>query len=218
MSRYTRKHPDIFERVKHLLGPIQKIIAGKTLYFSSSLGLFILISTTDILRKQFPAIWGLYCEVWELMKLKHPDVTPGMFPFASFAVNIAGEEQVVITLGHIDLANFGVCLVIPFGDFDPEAGARVVLEELGIEVEVAPGVPLIFPSALYYHYNTALEKAGFRNSFVAWMGGSLVQWYKLGGMAFADLCAECQKKYRSKAGRADRKKLWMDMFPAQSSN
>lgn len=145
----------------------------------------------------------------DAVKAKHPEVDAAFYPFASFAINSGSR---VVTLGHIDKANFGLCLLIPFGNFDPEQ-ARLVLEELGVEIEVAPGVPVLFPSALYYHYNTALEAAGIRNSFVAWMGGSLVQWYALGGMAVRDLCKSAAKDYKSAAARAERIQLWLDMFP-----
>lgn len=167
---------------------------------------------TDILQREFPELHSLYCAVMDAVKAKHPEVEALFYPFASFAINAGGK---VVTCGHIDRANFGLCVLIPFGDFNPQE-ARLVLEELGFEIEVAPGVPIFFPSALYYHYNTALESAGVRNSFVAWMGGSLVQWYKLGGTAVRDLCADCSKHYKSAAGKAERVSLWMDMFPRET--
>lgn len=118
----------------------------------------------------------------------------------------------VIYDGHLDFANTGVCVVVPFGDFDPTASARIVLEELGVEVELAPGVPFLFPSALFYHYNTTLCCAGVCYSFVAWMGASLVQWYKLDGRVFCDLCLWCQKFMRSTAMKARCQCNWKGYF------
>ncbi|EIN05705.1 hypothetical protein PUNSTDRAFT_73904 [Punctularia strigosozonata HHB-11173 SS5] len=99
---------------------------------------------------------------------------------------------------HKDCKNLatGLCCVIPFGSFDPSVEGHLVIEELNMEFEVAPGVPIFFPSALYTHYNTELINYGVRGSFVAWTSGMIFQYVDLNFRAVKDLSKQEEKDYR----------------------
>lgn len=115
----------------------------------------------------------------------------------------------------MDGENYGLCAVIPFvmdgHSYDASKGGKLVIHELKVAIEVRPGVPILFPSALYQHYNTALNDAGFRCSFTAWFGGALVQWADLGGRAKSELSVEEAAAWDSKLEQ--RIQEWVDIFP-----
>ncbi|KAI0037875.1 hypothetical protein FA95DRAFT_1506397, partial [Auriscalpium vulgare] len=117
---------------------------------------------------------------------------------------------------HVDFFNLGPgwCMIIPFGDFDHRRDCRLVVEELGMEFEVAAGVPIWIPSATFHHYNTILVSRGVRYSFTAWTSGSLFQWRDLNGRAVNQLSSEERRQYL--ASLADRLIEGVRMFPLRS--
>jgi hypothetical protein len=117
---------------------------------------------------------------------------------------------------HIDLQNLGpgLCVVVPFGDFDPSRDCKLVVRELGYVFQVAAGQPIFFPSALYTHYNTRLVSMGMRGSIVAWTGASIFQYVDLGCRAVRDLSAAELREY--KAGLKECVRKGFDLFPRKS--
>lgn len=77
---------------------------------------------------------------------------------------------------HKDDKNTGYCAVMGMGDYDPAKSCQLVLEELGLIVELGPGDIIIFPSGLITHWNLKLQDGDSRSSFVAWSGGNLASW------------------------------------------
>ncbi|KAJ7099736.1 hypothetical protein C8R44DRAFT_831694 [Mycena epipterygia] len=116
-------------------------------------------------------------------------------------------------MAHIDLQNLGpgLCVVIPFGDFDPKKDCKLVIWELGFVFQVAAGQPIFFPSALYTHYNTKLLSMGMRGSIVGWTGASIFQYVDLGCRAVQDLTRDELKEYRARL--KDRARDGFKLFP-----
>ncbi|KII88037.1 hypothetical protein PLICRDRAFT_30502 [Plicaturopsis crispa FD-325 SS-3] len=172
VSRYCIDHPVEMKDTREILEPVRSMI-------------------DNIFKRQFPRVYMRYAYAAKFVN-DHPrtpdkESAPSImfFPFASFCVNTGVHN--VICKPHRDSQNlaYGLCVVIPFGTFTD--GARLVIEELGMEFEVLAGMPIFFPSALYTHYNTALVGLGMRGSIVAWTGASIFQWVELGGKAVSEL-------------------------------
>ncbi|KAK4700200.1 hypothetical protein P7C70_g6050, partial [Phenoliferia sp. Uapishka_3] len=130
--------------------------------------------------------------------------------FTSFTLNTGGS---VICKRHIDGLNLGpgLCGIIPWGKFDSSRSGWIVLEEARLCIEVGPGDVLLFPSAIFTHWNTALVSGDRRNSLAFWTGANLFLWSDLGGQAFRSLSKVKQKVWLS--GTKDRwSKAW-ERFP-----
>ncbi|KAJ7228442.1 hypothetical protein GGX14DRAFT_345991, partial [Mycena pura] len=116
---------------------------------------------------------------------------------------------------HIDMQNLGpgLCVVVPWGDFNPSIDCKLHVKELGFTFHLAPGTPIYFPSALYTHYNSKLILMGVRGSLVAWTGGSVFQYVDLGCCAVNQL--SCEEKAEYLKGLKCRIQKGFDLFPRQ---
>jgi hypothetical protein len=65
------------------------------------------------------------------------------------------------TEGHIDTKDDGLCVVVPFGNWE---GGELCLYQPGIVLELNPGDMVAFPSDRIAHFN--LEMSGLRGSLV----------------------------------------------------
>ncbi|KAJ7129699.1 hypothetical protein C8R44DRAFT_872931 [Mycena epipterygia] len=150
-----------------------------------------------IFKAEFPLIHKRYADAADTIHEKYPHLQAAFYPFASFCININAKG--VVTRRHIDVQNLGpgLCVVIPFGDFDPTVDCKLHIVELGYTFQVAAGTPIFFPSALYTHYNSRLVSMGMRGSIVAWTGASIFQYVDLGCRAVQDLSPEEYKMYKA---------------------
>ena len=91
---------------------------------------------------------------------------------------------------HTDSENlsYGLCVVCPFGNFDWENGAELLLLEPGIILQLRPGDALFFPSATITHGNFPLSSKPnqTRYSFMCYSTASLFQWDQNGGKLSKD--------------------------------
>jgi hypothetical protein len=96
-------------------------------------------------------------------------------PFSSYTLNI-GQQSICNV--HVDGNNLtsGLCLVIPFGNFNPQNGGHLILHELRMVLELPPGSIVLFPSAIISHENIAVEAHQERRSLTAYTPGSMFQW------------------------------------------
>lgn len=164
------------------------------------------------MKAEFPALYSRYKHAVDTISANVEGTEPAFSPFASFCVNITTAGGVVCR-AHIDLQNLGpgLCVVIPFGNFDPKRDCKLVVWELGFVFQVAAGQPIFFPSALYTHYNTQLVSMGMRGSIVGWTGASIFQYVDLGCRAVRDLSQDELKEYR--AGLKERVQRGFNLFP-----
>ncbi|EIN04544.1 hypothetical protein PUNSTDRAFT_128348 [Punctularia strigosozonata HHB-11173 SS5] len=178
MSASYKKNTDLAEELLQILEPVKRLVNAT-------------------FRRKWPRLHQRYAAALDFIQQHVQGAKPLFGAFASFAINMDG----VICDIHRDSQNFvtGICVVMPFGDFQPSAGACLVIEELGLSFEVAPGVAIYFPSALYNHYNTQLSQMGVRGSLVLWTGGTLIQWVDCGGRAKCEMPAEDRARYELSA-------------------
>jgi len=76
-----------------------------------------------------------------------PDVL-AMYLFTKLVINIGVQTE-----GHVDPTDDGVCLVIPFGQWE---GAELCLSSPGVVLFLQPGDGVIFPSD-HYRATTSLS-------------------------------------------------------------
>ncbi|KAJ7491753.1 hypothetical protein B0H11DRAFT_2397817 [Mycena galericulata] len=194
MSQYVKKYPALFSELCHFLN-----LSGFT---SQPVAIF---------KAEFPLVYDRYTQAMDMVQEKVKGVTAAFYPFASFCINISSKG--VIAFEHIDAGNLapGLCVVIPWGYFDPAFDCKLHVEELGYMFQLAAGTPIYFPSALFTHYNSKLVTMGMRGSLVAWTGASLFQYVDLGCRAVNDLTKVEKKKYL--AGMKARVMARFDLFP-----
>ncbi|KAJ7432814.1 hypothetical protein B0H11DRAFT_1759710 [Mycena galericulata] len=191
MSQYFKKYPALFSELCHFLN------------LSGTL-------PVAIFKAEFPLVYDRYAQAMDMVQEKVKGVTAAFYPFASFCINISSKG--VIAFEHIDAGNLapGLCVVIPWGYFDPAFDCKLHVE-LGYMFQLAAGTPIYFPSALFTHYNSKLITMGMRGSLVAWTGASLFQYVDLGCRAVNDLTKVEKKKYL--AGMKARVMARFDLFP-----
>jgi hypothetical protein len=71
------------------------------------------------------------------------------YPFTGFVVNVSCRSEV-----HKDAKDRCMCVVIPIGQYDR---GELVIEELGLVVDLRPGQFLAFKSKYLTHYNLDFE-------------------------------------------------------------
>ncbi|KAJ7151316.1 hypothetical protein C8R43DRAFT_951133 [Mycena crocata] len=174
-------------------------------------------ATYELLKKfifeaEFPKLYKRYKETVDTVAANVKGTEAAFYPFASFCINIPTERGVICT-AHIDLQNLGpgLCVVIPFGEFDAATDCKLVVWELGYKFQVAAGQLIFFPSALYTHYNTKLLSMGMRGSLVGWTGASVFQWVDLSCRAVNQLSPKEFEDY--KAGLKERVRRGFELFP-----
>ncbi|KAI0041642.1 hypothetical protein FA95DRAFT_1501168 [Auriscalpium vulgare] len=176
LSSYYLKHRAVADEIRMILEGVRQYCAS-------------------IFKQEAPMLYGRYAEVadWIALKTGHRAL---FYPFASFAINV-GE---VCCRRHVDFSNLGPgwCMIVPFGNFDHKRDCRLLVEELGLEFEVAAGVPIWLPSATFHHYNSILVTLGVRFSFAAWTSGSLFQWRDLNGRAVNQLTDAERQEYQER--------------------
>ena len=84
----------------------------------------------------------------------------------------------------------GVCAIYVLGDFDWTTGGHLVLHDLGLFLELAPGDLAFFPSASITHYNLPLQPDDTRESLVFYTAGLMFHYSLLQSTTYKDLKLE----------------------------
>lgn len=131
--------------------------------------------------------------------------------FASMTINLGKKTATIMHRDHQNFG-FGVCIAIPFGDFDHEESGRlcVRLGDDDYEFELPGGVPMFLPSALLTHWNTEVRPKDRRGSLVLWMPGALIRWFRLNGRNLKDMSKEEQDEWRR--GMKERVQEWLKLY------
>jgi hypothetical protein len=106
------------------------------------------------------------------LRLPIPEV-----PFTSYTFNVGKR---CICQPHVDGLNLasGLCLVVPLGSFDPSIGGHLVLHDLKLICEVAPGSICLIPSAIITHSNIGIQAGETRRALTAYTPGSYFQYFE----------------------------------------
>lgn len=88
----------------------------------------------------------------------------------------------VVTRRHKDFKNlsFGLCAIVILGNFNHKTGGKLRFEEVGVELEVAPGDIVYAPSASITHYNTPIGPDETRSSITFYTSGQMFRWVQDG--------------------------------------
>ncbi|KAF9026369.1 hypothetical protein BDZ89DRAFT_1134796 [Hymenopellis radicata] len=109
----------------------------------------------DLAARLFPVIAARYLACAEYMRTNHK-IEPMFGLFWNWCLNapLAGTQRVFCD-PHVDFKNLalGVCIVFVYGVFNHREKAWLVIWEAGVCLELPPGVFLIYPSSLFYHFN-----------------------------------------------------------------
>lgn len=101
-------------------------------------------------------------------------------PFAAQSLNLADQS---LADEHTDLMNlvFGICCILPLGNFNPKRSAQLILKEARVIIELAPGDLFYFPSANINHESAPLaSEEELRKSFIMYSAGGLFRWVTQG--------------------------------------
>ena len=95
--------------------------------------------------------------------------------FMGCAVNLGDRDTPVKTKPHRDVKEraFGVSCLCPFGDY---SGGALILWELKVVIELAPGDLLYFPDSLIHHSNETV--IGDRHSVVAFTQQNMFDYWR----------------------------------------
>lgn len=120
-----------------------------------------------------------------------------VFPTLPMMAMTANAGPAVRTLPHLDLMNasFGRCIVGPTGSYDHTRSGLLVLKELKVIMEIAPGDIVLIPSALITHSNTSLAAGEIRRSITLYTAGALYRWVDAGGRMLNTLSASELAKF-----------------------
>lgn len=125
-------------------------------------------------------------------------------PFAAQSLNVSDQ---VVAESHTDLKNlvFGICAVLPFGDFNFCRSGQLVLKEARLIIEVRRGDILFFPSGAVHHENIpCLSPIESRQSAIFYSAGGLFRWVKQGHRTQTGMSKQGQTRATSKALGAER--------------
>jgi len=126
-----------------------------------------------LVNKHFPKIAERYRQNAADIKKKHKgEIEPHFGLFWNFCLNAAHRDVPrVHCWPHIDSKNIavGVCVLYIYGDFNSKELSWLCIWEAGIIIELPPGVVLIYPSALFYHFNVDI-KGELKRAFLFFLG------------------------------------------------
>ncbi|KAF9044589.1 hypothetical protein BDZ89DRAFT_1059069 [Hymenopellis radicata] len=109
----------------------------------------------DLVAILFPAIAARFQACADYMRTNHK-MEPMFGRFWNWCLNapLAGVKRVFCD-PHVDFKNLAlaVCVVFVYGIFNHREKAWLVIWEAGICLELPPGVFLLYPSSLFYHFN-----------------------------------------------------------------
>ena len=130
----------------------------------------------------FPRLSQLYSLTLRRLQVLHHLVN-SYFPNSRFAAQSLNIDDQVLAIKHTDLMDlvFGICGILPLGDFNPRTSAQLVLEEPRLIIELRPGDIFFFPSATIHHYSIPMvSQDETRQSMIFYSAGGLFRWVKQG--------------------------------------
>ncbi|KAG2337864.1 hypothetical protein BDR05DRAFT_838057, partial [Suillus weaverae] len=83
---------------------------------------------------------------------------------------------------HVDWKNIaiGVCVIFIYGQFNSKERSWLVIWEAGLVIEMPPGVFVMYPSSLFFHFNVDIYGGDGRGSCVWFNQASMFQTAELG--------------------------------------
>ncbi|KAF9045653.1 hypothetical protein BDZ89DRAFT_1127585 [Hymenopellis radicata] len=139
---FSKWHKDNEEHIKHFFRP------GTAFSFFNGLA-------SSMAEAHFPGIAGRYKACRDYMRTKYN--IPAQFGlFFNWCLNAPRPSVKRVHCDpHVDFKNIalGICVIFVYGVFNFREKAWLVIWEAGICLELPPGVFLLYPSALFFHFN-----------------------------------------------------------------
>lgn len=112
----------------------------------------------------------------------------------------ANAGPAVSTLLHTDPLNasWSRCIIGATGNYDHTRSALLVLKELKVIMEIAPGDIVFIPSALLTHGNTAVMEGETRRSLTFYTAGALFRWVDADGRMLNQLSEVERSEFEQK--------------------
>jgi hypothetical protein len=130
-----------------------------------------------VFKHYFEDMQAVYTQISEAVCQDIPGYQPPIpnLPFTSYTLNV---DYQCICEPHVDGSNlaFGLCLICPFGKFDHKKGGHLVLHDLKIILEFAPGSIAFIPSALITHENIGIKCRETRHAVTAYTPASIFRY------------------------------------------
>jgi hypothetical protein len=118
---------------------------------------------SQALEKYVPGIHQHLTAICEVLPMNAQSASS---PFPGFVLNLQ-----VSTSAHVDSADDGICVVVPFGKYE---GGELVLRDAGLVFDLRQGDIFFFPSFAITHFN--LHFKGFRGSVVFHADNQFKSW------------------------------------------
>ncbi|KAF9039512.1 hypothetical protein BDZ89DRAFT_1060957 [Hymenopellis radicata] len=139
---FSKWHKDNEHHIKHFFRP------GTAFAFFNGLA-------SAMAEDHFPGIARRYKTCHEYMRDEYGITTPfGLFFNWCLNAPRLGVKRVHCD-PHVDFKNIalGICIVFVYGVFNFREKAWLVIWEAGVCLELPPGVFLLYPSSLFFHFN-----------------------------------------------------------------
>lgn len=143
--------------------------------FLLELLVFPLTPISATLHAYFPRVFELYKTAMDALSTWEVENLHRSFPGCEFPMHTLNLGPNVCTYKHRDLQNypFGICAVFALGHFNHKTGGHLVLWDLDLVLELAPGGLALLPSALLTHSNVSIADGESRASYVLYAPGEL---------------------------------------------
>jgi hypothetical protein len=116
--------------------------------------------------------------------------------YPTFTINFRPRT---CTYAHRDKSNSaGVpCAITALGNYDPNFGGHLVLDDLKLIIRFPPGSTILIPSASFTHGNIPIQEGETRTSFTQYCPGGLLRWVDWGFCRWDQMSADEQTAVRT---------------------
>ncbi|KAL0069947.1 hypothetical protein AAF712_002842 [Marasmius tenuissimus] len=133
-----------------------------------------------LMKTYYKDLHTLYTNVQEKLQVDNPGLVQN-FANCCFAACTFNFGKAV-TRRHTDYLNllFGMCAVLPFGNYNYEKGGHLILWDLKLVIQFPPGTIILLPSAMIEHSNVSIGKDERRSSITFYSAAGLFRWVSNG--------------------------------------
>ena len=137
-------------------------------------------------------------------------------PYPAVTVNFGPQTVCKCHRDRFNLA-CGLCAITALGKYNPKNGGHIVLWELKLIIEFAPGTTVLIPSAFITHGNIPVAPGETRYSFTQYTAGAIYRWMYNGNVSNTGLFeswkgeqAERDKKREREYLRKQEDQIWKE--------
>ncbi|KAJ8072820.1 hypothetical protein PM082_016379 [Marasmius tenuissimus] len=149
-----------------------------------------------LMKTYYKDLHTLYANVQEKLQVDNPGLVQN-FANCCFAACTFNFGKAV-TRRHTDYLNllFGMCAVLPIGNYNFEKGGHLILWDLKLVIQFPPGTIILLPSAMIEHSNVSIGKGERRSSITFYSAAGLFRWVCNGFVSDNEFCERASVKMR----------------------